>query len=85
MALQGEAKPLKKKDAKRCGRKKKAAAASGNLHCSGNDHLVQQQAYEGQVFRSEQCRPAVADLQTLDVHTMLISGDLLQISSSLVL
>lgn len=83
MALQGEAKCLKKKDAKRCGRKQKAA--SGNLHRSANDHLVQQQACEGQVFISEQCSPAVADLQTLHVHATLISGDLLVISSGLVL
>jgi len=83
MALPAEVKHLKKKDAKRCGRKRKAAL--GNSHRSGNEHLVQQQASEGQVFIGEQCSRVVADLQTPDVHTMFTSGDLFQISSSLVL
>lgn len=74
---------MKKKDAKRCRRKRKAAL--GNSHQSGKDHLVQQQACEGQVFISQQCSPAAADLQTPDVHAMFTSGDLLQTGSRLVL
>lgn len=53
MTLQREAKHLKMKDAKRCGKKRKAA--SGNLHWSGDDHFVNQQVCEGQVIFREQC------------------------------
>lgn len=58
MALQGEVNCFKKKNAGRWGRKRKAAL--GILDHSGNNHLVQQQAYEGQVLMSEECRSADA-------------------------